>query len=342
MITARERNRALLARQLLLERSPLSIPAALEQVAGLQTQHAPSGYIGLWTRMAGFQRESLTEALANRTVVQATLMRVTIHLVSARDYPLISAAVREARRAGYLKVFKQDARAVERAALRVRDLLAEGPRTRDELQAAIGVDNQVWYGVGLWVDMVRVPPSGTWERRRADLFDTAEAWLGTPASEASPQDGMKLLVDRYLGGFGPARLKDIATWAGVPPPAIKAALQRMQLESFRDEAGGELFDLPGAPLPGADVPAPVRFLPTWDATLLVHARRAGVLAEEHRPRVFNPRTPHSVPTFTVDGRVAGTWRLSHERVVIDPFAPLTAGVRREVETEGERLSAFHA
>jgi hypothetical protein len=292
--------------------------------------------------MAGFQRESLTEALANRTVVQATLMRVTIHLVSARDHPLISAAVREARRAGYLKVFKQDPRAVERAALRVRDLLAEGPRTRDELQAAIGVDNQVWYGVGLWVDLVRVPPSGTWERRKADLFATAEAWLGTPASEASPQDGMKLIVNRYLGGVGPARLKDIATWAGVPLPAIKAALQGMQLESFRDEAGGELFDLPGAPLPGADVPAPVRFLPTWDATLLVHARRTAVLAEEHRPLVFNPRTPHSVPTFTVDGRVAGTWRFSHERVVIDPFAPLTAGVRREVEAEAERLSAFHA
>lgn len=340
MLTARELNRALLARQLLLERSSLSIPTALEQVGGLQTQYTPSGYIGLWTRLRDFERPSLTEALETKTVVQATLMRVTIHLVSARDYWPLATAVREARRANFLRVFKVDRHEIERAADRVRQMLAGDPLRRDEMQKAIGVNNQVWYGVGLWLDLVRVPPSGTWERRRADLFTTAEQWLG--ASTATRESGMDLLVKRYLEGFGPARAKDIAVWGGVDLPSVVAALERVSAVRYRDEQGVDLFDLPGAPLPPAGTPAPVRFLPTWDATLLVHARQAQVIAEEHRPLVFNVKTPHSVGTFLVDGSVAGKWKEVKGRVIPEPIRRLSAAERREVEREAESLSAFHA
>ena len=339
-MTARELNRALLARQLLLERSTLSLPLALEQVGGLQTQYAPAGYVGLWTRVRDFDRDGLTAALESRAVVQATLMRVTIHLVSARDYWPIALAVREARRTNYLKVLKIDVREVERAAARVRELLADGPQRRDELQKSAGVDNRVWYGVGLWLDLMRVPPSGTWERRKADLFTTAEQWLGPPRGDA--ESGLELLVRRYLGGFGPASVKEIATWAGVHPRAILPALASMPVVRYRDESGRELVDLPDMPIPDPNTPAPVRFLPVWDATLLVHAREAQVLAEEHRPLVFNTKTPHSVGTFLVDGRVAGTWKEVKGRVVHSPFEPLPKAARKKVEDEADRLSAFHA
>ncbi len=318
----------------------MPIPKALEQVGGLQTQYAPSGYVGLWSRLHQFERGALTRELESRRVVQATLMRVTIHIVSAGDYPLLAAAVRRARRENYLRVFKTDPVAVEHAAERVRGLLAGGPRTRVELQKALGVDNQVWYGVGLWVDLVRVPPSGTWERRRADLLLTAEQWLGP--STASEEAGMDRLVQRYLSGFGPARAKEIANWGGVALGSVMAALGRIRVVRYADEQGIELFDLPDAPLPDPDSAAPVRFLPTWDATLLAHARQAQLLAEEHRPRVFDIKTPHSVGTFMVDGVVAGTWRPGKGRVVTEAFAPLKASANKWVDEEAARLAAFHA
>ena len=134
----------------------------------------------------------------------------------------------------------------------------------------------------------------------------------------------------------------IASWAGFPAGAVRPVLERMDLQTFRDEDGRELVDLPGAPLPEPDTPAPVRFLHTWEALLLVHARRSEVLSEEYRPRVFNTRTPHSVPTFLVDGQVAGTWRYDKDRIVTEPFRRLTPSVRREVEEEAEGLAAFHA
>jgi hypothetical protein len=342
VLTQRELNRALLARQLLLERSRLSIPRAVERVGGLQTQYAPSGYVGLWTRLEGFERDDLTRALERRTVVQGTLMRVTIHLVSARDYPLLAAGVRETRREWWLKPRRGrvDVRRLQAAARRVRKLLADGPRSRDELLELLEADAMAWNGVGLWVDLVRAPPSGTWDRRRADLFALADEWLGP--SEATAEQGVELLVKRYLGAFAPARANEIADWAGLPLPTVAAALERMKLRRLRSEDGKELVDLPRAPLPDPDTPAPVRFLPTFDATLLVHARRTGILPEAYRPRVFSTKTPHSVGTFLVDGAVAGTWRPERGRIVTKPFARLSRETRRELDQEVERLVAFHS
>ena len=317
----------------------MSIPRALEQVGGLQTQYATSGYIGLWTRLRDFEKRALTAALEKKTVVQATLMRTTIHLVSARDYWPLAEAVRESRRARFLQTSKIDRLVVERAADRVRNLLATGPRRAAEVDDAAGADRLTRYGCALWVDLVRVPPSGTWEHRRADLLTTAEQWLGP--SPVTFESGMDTLVRRYLGAFGPARVNDIGQWAGVHPRLVGESLARVRVVKLEDETGEELLDLPGAPLPDESATAPVRFLPTWDATLLVHARQAGVLSEDDRPRVFNVKTPHSVGTFLVNGSVAGTWKYVEGRVVPAPFNPLSREEREAVEREAASLTAFH-
>ena len=342
VLTQRELNRAVLARQHLLRRPSLSLPRALEGVAGLQTQYAPSGYVGLWSRVDGFARDDLTRALERRTVVQGTLMRITIHLVSARDFPLFSAGVREARRQSWLRSHRGRYREadLEAAAGRVLAALADGPRRRDELFDLVGSDAALWNGVGLWVDLIRAPPSGTWERRRADVYAAAVDWLGP--SDVTAAEGVEHLVGRYLRGFGPAPVADIANWAGLSAGTVAAAVEPMRLRRFADEGGRWLLDLPRAPLPAEDTPAPVRFLPTWDATLLVHARRTGILPEPYRPLVFSTKTPHSVATFLVDGAVAGTWRHERGRVVTEPFARLSRGAARELSAEAERLAAFHA
>ena len=296
VLTQRELNRALLARQLLLERSTLSIPRALERMGGIQNQYAPNAYVRLWSCLEGFRREQLTHALERRTVVQGTLMRTTIHTVSAREYWLFAAGLGRAAREWQLRVDKTPARLMRKRAAKLRAALLSGPVRANELDGR----------AQLWEDIVRVPPSGTWERRRADLYGLAEQWLG-PAG-ASEDDGFDHVVRSYLRGFGPAALDDVSSWSGVPARMLAPALERLRLRRFRDEQGRELVDLPRAPLPPPDTPAPVRFLPWWDAVLLVHARRTGVMPEEYRPIVFATKNPPSVPTFLVDGRVAGAWR----------------------------------
>jgi DNA glycosylase AlkZ-like len=339
VLTQRQLNRALLARQLLLERTPLGLPTALERMGGLQAQYAPSMYLGLWTRVEGFERDALTRALERRTVVQGTLMRSTIHLVSARDYWPLSAAVRSGRQEWWLRTRREgpSAREIAAGARRLRRRLADGPLRAAEIDQLLG--KPVARAVGLWLELVRVPPSGTWERRRADLYAAAEEWLGR--AEVTPEEGLDHLVRRYLGGFGPSSPREIAGFAGVPPTDIDPALDRLRLRRFRGEDGEDLFDLPRAPLPDPETPAPPRFLPVWDATLLVHARRTGILPEEFRARVFNPKTPHSVNTFLVDGAVAGTWRYERGRVPIEPFGRLDRAVRRQLDDEAERLAALH-
>jgi len=343
-LTSGELNRALLARQLLLERSPKSLTKALEAVGGLQTQNATGGYLGLWTRMQKFDKADLTKALEDRRVVQGTMMRITIHLVTASDYPLVAAGTRPSRRAAWLRY--QQGRATEadvkRAAAAAKKALAQGPLSRKELTAFVA-STTVWNGVNALYDVLRIPPSGTWERRRADIYAMADDWLGP--SEATEEQGLELLLERYLGGFGPAPLADAANWAGVPPKKIEPLAEKLKLRRFEGEDGKELLDLPRAPLPDAKTPAPPRFLPVWDAILLAHARRAGILPEEYRPLVFSTKTPQSVNTFLVDGAVAGTWSVHRTKrkaeLLVTPFEQLRKGVKSELQTEGERLVRFH-
>jgi hypothetical protein len=347
ILSTRELNRALLARQLLLERSAIPLTRALERVAGLQTQYAPSGYIGLWSRLRDFDRNALTKALEQRRAVQATLMRSTIHMVSAADFWLFAAGIRSDLREWFLRIGRHQVgrEHMEQAAVILRERLAKGPCRATELRQLLdagGVPAIAWGGLGHWLDMVRVPPSGTWEQRRADLYGLAEDWLGKPTASATQTEGLTHLVRRYLGGFGPATVKEIVDWVGVPVTKLKPIVERLSLRRFRDEKGGQLLDLPNAPLPDPETPAPIRFLPTWDATLLVHARRTQILPEVYRPRVFNTKTPHSVPTFLVDGQVAGTWRYERGRVLLEPFDSIPRAFRRELDDETKALAAFHA
>ena len=193
--------------------------------------------------------------------------------------------------------------------------------------------------LGYWVDLVRVPPSGTWARRRADRLALAERWVGP--EDVTEAEGLEFLVATYLGAFGPAAWKDIADWSGLSVTMVKAAAARLDLVEYADERGKALADLRDAPRPDPDTPAPVRFLPHWDANLLVHARRTGILPEEHRGRVFSTRNPFSVGTVLVDGRVVAGWSLVNDRIVVDPFEAISAADRREIEHEREALEAFH-
>jgi hypothetical protein len=337
-LTARELNRALLARQMLLERAKAPLPRVLERMGGLQAQYAPSMYIGLWSRVEGLERDAVTRALERRRIVQGSMMRATIHLVSRRDYWPFVVGIRRGLQEWWLRLHKDvSRREIAANDRKVRRALRGKTLTRSEIEEVIGTR---WGTVGVFVDLVRVPPSGTWERRRADLFALAEEWVG-PES-ATEQEGIEHLVRRYLQGFGPARPAEIADWASLDVSTTRRALERLELRRFRDEQGKELVDLPRLPLPAADTPAPVRFLPVWDATLLVHARRTQILPERYRPLIFNIKTPNSANTFLVDGQVAGTWRYEDGRVKLQPFGRLTKAVRAELEEEAERLASFHA
>ena len=338
VLSTRALNRALLDRQLLLERARVSIPEAVEQVGGLQTQYAPSGYVGLWTRLDGFRREDLTAALEDRSVVQGTLLRTTIHVVSRREFWLYAMGVRRARRTWALRVAKatDEAAWVARAS-RLREALRDGPcRVKDLGEMGAGFVGNL----GLWVDLVRVPPSGTWERRRADVLGLAEEWVGP--CDVTEEEGPAHLVRAYLRAFGPSPWRDIASWAGIPLAEAKRAGSTLELARYRDESGRELVDLPGAPLPDPATPAPARLLPHWDAALLVHARRTGLLPEAHRPHVFSARNPFSVGTCLVDGRVVGTWNVREGRVALALVEEIGRRERDAVEDERAALEAFHA
>jgi hypothetical protein len=329
----------MLARQLLLQRHPLSLTAALDRMGGLQAQYVPSMYVGLWSRVSGFERDALTRALEARQVAQGTLLRATIHLVSASDYWTWAIACRDPRRAWWLRLHRgsvSDAD-MQAAADRVRAVLAGGPQPRKVVEAAAG--SAAAAGVGLWVDLVRVPPSGTWDRRRADLYGDAESWLGPPTVDVAT--ARSALARRYFGAFGPAAPADFGTWAGLPAAELAPVIETIAVRRFQAEDGTGLVDLPRAPRPDPATPAPVRFLPTWDAALLVHARRAGLVAEEHRPLVFNSTTPQSVATFLVDGTAAGTWKFADGRIVLGPFARLSRADAAAVKAEAARLVTMH-
>jgi hypothetical protein len=336
VLSQRALNRALLARQLLLERASMPIVDAVEQVGGLQAQYAPSSYVALWTKVDGFRRDDLTKALEDRSLVQGSLMRTTIHVVSRREYWLFAMGVKRARQEWATKVQSlPPERQLPDGARRLRKLLADGPKTVAEL----GDDARGFLGtLSFYVDLVRVPPSGTWEHRRADRLALAEDWVGP--NDATEAAGLEHLVRSYLRAFGPAPWPDICSWAGVGLAHARRGAKDLTLVRYQDERGKELVDLADGPLPAAETPAPVRFLPHWHASLLVHARRTGLLPEEHRPRVFSVRTPFSIGTYLVDGRVVGGWSLVKGHIELDPFENLPAPDRAAVERERVALEAF--
>ncbi len=345
LLTPRALNRALLDRQMLLERSTHELVEVVERMGGIQTQYAPAGYIGLWSRLRDFDRPMLTRALEERRVIQATMMRATIHTVSAADYWPMLAGIARINREWYAKVQARAMAATDMSAVAVavREELDAGPLKMAVLTQRLearGFPRGAAGWAGLWVAMVRIPPSGTWERRRADLYGLADQWL--PRIEVPEDEGLEHLIRRYLGAFGPAPLRDVAGWMGVNVGQMRHVAERMELRPFRAADGRPLVDLPDAILPDPGTPAPVRFLAVWDAMLLVHARRTEVLPEPMRPLIFNTKTPHSFNTVLVDGQVAATWRHDDGEIRVTPLRDLAPEERHAIDEEAHRLAAFHA
>ncbi len=337
-LSLRELNRAALARQLLLEREKLPLVRAVEQVGGLQAQWSPSPYIALWSRVEGFRFEQLERALARQDVVKATLMRSTLHIVSRADYALLLGALLPPRIARLEKRWPGlDVAAIAR---RAQAEAARGDVAReswyDLLREHTNVSQEwlwpLWSTVRMQAGFVHALPSGSYGYFRGTQYVPVRK----PArAQAEP---MAALARRYLGAFGPASAADIAYWAGLQPSDVRPGLEALSLREFRDEKGRKLFDLPGAPLPDAE--APVRYLPKWDLLLLAYAppERERVLPERFRKTVIR-KNGDVLPTFLVDGFVAGTWKLEQRHVVREPFGRLSRDARVALDEEAQRLEA---
>lgn len=331
---------------MLLARERRPLPRVVERMGGIQAQYAPSAYVALWSRMDGFRRDDLTRALERRSVIQGSLLRSTIHVVSRPDYWIYAVATRAGRQEWWGRIARGRGLAgvdLPAMATTARTVLADGPTEVGTLISALhdrGFPKEAFEGLGGWVDMVRVPPSGTWDRRRANLYHLAEQWVG-PEPDAAEREAVRRLLSRYLAAFGPATVADAARWAGVPTSTMDEAAEHLTVRRFVQEDGPDLVDLPRAPLPSPDTPAPVRLLGTWDALLLAHARGTGILTEDRRDLVFTTKNPQSVNTFLVDGTVAGSWRHDGSRIVVTPFAPLTRGMRRELDEETDRIRGLY-
>ena len=338
VLTLRELNRTTLLRQLLLRRERLPVARAITRVAALQAQWAPAPYVALWSRLEGFERQALERALVRGSVVKALLMRATMHLVSARDYPWLDSCVREARTLVRARGTKPPpARVVKQALALTRDR----PHTRPELMRALGYDPRTQDFDELrefnWIvalaRLEQTPEAAFWGFRGSPLLRPAEHEL-PPRGKA-----VAYLIRRYLAAFGPAARADVSAWSGVPIRDLAEGFETLRLRSLRDGQGRELLDLPRAPLADADVPAPPRLLPRWEELLLAHKDRSRVLPDAYRKQVIAVNGDVR-QVFLVDGFVAGYWGRDGDRVALNPFAPLPRRARRELEDEAARLEAW--
>jgi hypothetical protein len=338
VLTLRQLNRALLARQLLLERRKLGVQQAVERLCAIQAQWPQSPYIGLWSRLTGFKKEQLTRALAEHRVVKTQLFRITLHMTSARDYPYFFAVWGPSARDRTPGI---EQKTLEELSRRVRAVALEREVTQAEVEelAAAEMGGLRWRTRTL-TPLVHLPPGGTWSHYGRSQLRAMEAVLGVELP--SREDGAERLVRSYLAAFGPATQEDILRFAGVRVGDIRPGLERVELERYVDERGRVLLDLPRAPLPDGDAPAPIRFLPKWDSSILAYAppERTRILPETYRPTVIR-KNGDVLPTVLVDGFVAATWDVGTKRdLTITPLRRLTKQERAEIDDEGERLVEF--
>lgn len=388
-LTLRARGRALLARQMLLAREESPCGSAVASLGGLQAQLARPPHISLFSRIEGYRREDLIEAVTRRELVRATMMRGTLHIVSAADYTTLRPALQPMLTKGLRSVLRERADALDIDGLLVATrayLQREGPRTfediRDHLESLglPGDERARGFGVRMTLPLIQVPDGSAWGYPSNCAFALSDDWLaaGTgqgerggrgPAPKApraqapdgqvnkaratgasgpegevrTPEDREDALVLFYLRAFGPATVADAQTWSGLTP--LKATFERLRprLITFRDERGKELFDLPEAPRPDPDTPAPARFLPEFDSLILAHDDRSHLLDDAHRKIVYKPNL-RILPTFLVDGRVAGTWDLDAKKktatLEMVPFAKLSKRNLEELTAEAEGLLRF--
>ncbi|MCI3271377.1 winged helix DNA-binding domain-containing protein [Streptomyces cylindrosporus] len=415
VLGTRALGRATLARQLLLERSPLTAAAAVEHLLGLQAQNVKPPYYALAARLDGFEPEQLSRLMADREVVRIVTMRSTIHTHTAADCRTLRPLVQPARDRELVN-FRKGLQGVDldRLAVLARELVETEPRTMKQLREALLAEwpdadpQSLAIAARCKLPLVQVTPRGLWGRSGQVALTTAEHWLGRdrtdqptapptttsaprtprstlaaptpaldhssapaptpaldhgsapdptpapgptsapgptpapgltpppgPTSAPTPTPSPDATVLRYLAAFGPASVKDMQTWAGLT--RLRDAFERLRprLVTFRDENGVELFDLPDAPRPDADTPAPPRFLPEFDNLLLSHADRTRVVPPEYWGRSWVGNIAH--PTFLVDGFLAGVWKLTEDALVVQPFGRLTKAQRTDLVTEGGRM-----
>jgi hypothetical protein len=347
MLSVRALNRALLERQMLLRRHELGVADALERLVGMQAQVPEAPYVGLWTRLRDFRPQELSRMVEEREAVRGTLMRSTVHLVTARDFPGLRAVlqgVMERHFGG--SPFAQRIDGVDMAELlrAGRALVEAEPRGTADLARELGprwpgADPQsLAYAIRFLLPLVQVPPRGLWPTRpgagRARVT-TVEHWTGHRLPGEPPAEET---IRRYLAAFGPATVPDIAAWSGLA--GVRAIVDRMRLRVLEDEQGRELLDVPDGPLPDPSTPAPPRFLPPFDNVLVAYRDRSRVIPGEHRTRVVRERL--GAPMLLVDGFVRGTWRIEDGRLAVEPFAPLSEEEAAAVDAEGEKLLAFAA
>jgi hypothetical protein len=329
-VTLRELNRTLLLRQLLLDRKRISLIKVVTKLVALQAQYAPSPYVALWSRIEGFRKEQLTRSLAVGAVVKAGSLRTTLHVMARDEFPYLAAAYVESERA------RTEGLGVDVELLRAA--LPDEPMTSAELfelgYRVLGTDDR-WTVAFAYraLPFVRTAPVGEWPHTKPSPF----ALWHEPLPD--PQESATRVVRQYLAGYGPATRDDIVQYTSFKVRQIEPALDG--LPTFEGDDGRTLYDVPRAPRARGDARAPVRFLPAFDSIILAHRARARIVPPEYAEAVFNKRNASTKNTFTVDGFVAGAWRIERERLTLEPFAPLPARVRREVETEGERLLAWY-
>ncbi|WP_328563473.1 winged helix DNA-binding domain-containing protein [Streptomyces coelicoflavus] len=342
-------NRATLARQLLLRRAAMSAEAAVAHLVGLQAQNVKPPYYALAARLDGFTPEDLSAPMADRRVARLVTMRSTIHTHTADDCLTLRPLVQAARERE-LHAFRAGLTGVDldRLAVLARELVEAEPRTMGQLREALLVEwpdadpQALAVAARCRLPLVQVTPRGLWGRSGQVTLTTAEHWLGRPARPApAPAPAPEDTVLRYLAAFGPASVKDMQTWAGLT--RLRDAFERLRprLVVFRDPNGTELFDLPDAPRPDPDTPAPPRFLPEFDNLLLSHADRTRLVPPEHKGRTWRKNQAYRV--LLVDGFVAGLWKLEDGGLVVEPFGRFTKKQRDEIVAEGGRtLATLHA
>jgi hypothetical protein len=340
-------NRALLARQHLLERAEgVSARAAVEHLAGLQAQAPLPPYLALWSRLEGFDPHELGRMLTEREVVRLSLMRGTVHLVTVDDALWLRPLAQVVLERGHKGVYGRRMGGAEPAEIEAvtRELLAGeqlGGRevARRLIERGIGDDEEaLTNAVRVYAPVVQLPPRGVWRAGGPPKYATLEDWTGRDlAAEPSLED----LVVRYLAAFGPASVMDAQTWSGLTKLRRVFEGLRDRLATFRDEAGKELFDLPEAPRPDPGVPAPARFLGEFDNVLLSHADRSRVIPPGFPWRALLD-APRAVSHLLVDGMLRGTWWIDRDGLAISAVPPLAGSEREEVGSEAERVLAFVA
>jgi hypothetical protein len=348
VMTPKALNRALLARQMLLAREKAPALGLVERLVGLQAQQARPPFVGLWSRLEDFRREELLKLLNTRKVVRATLMRATLHLMSARDYVAFRPALQPMLSLGMKSVLRDRANDLnlDEVLSSARMLFDSRPSTFAELRRNLAKafpnadERAMGYAVRTYLPLVTTPDDSTWGFRTDCSFALAESWIGKSLMD---RDQTESLLLRYLEAFGPATAADVKTWSGLQGAQPVLDALRPKLLVFRDERKRELFDLPHALRPEEDTPAPPRFVAAFDNLILSHVDRSRIVPAEHRPRVVT-KNLQVLPTFLVDGFVAGTWgsKLSRNAatLTISPFVRLAKPLKAELSDEAEKLVRF--